>query len=98
MSLSNSYESYPDVLQAFDKALESERGVRITLASPGKAINFRQRCYKFRLLDRARNAQVYPQGHHLHMTSPYDSLVISCAENTITICPGGIDTLQLEVL
>ena len=98
MSLSNSYQSYVDVMDVFDKALESPRGLRITFSTPGKAINFRQRCYKFRLLDRARNADIYAKGHHLHMTSSYDTLIIGCEGNTVTISLGGIDTLNIEVL
>ena len=98
MSLSNSYQSYPDVQAAFDKALESPRGVRLTFPTPGKAINFRQRCYKFRLLDRGENSKIYPPGHSHHMTSQYDGLVFTLAANTVTIYPGGIDTLEMEVL
>jgi hypothetical protein len=32
------------------------------------------------------------------MTSSYDTLIIGCEANTVTISLGGIDTLEIEVL
>jgi len=59
------------------RALENEAGCKISLSTYGKAINFRQRLFALRVLDRARNKEVYPVGEALHGKSPYDRISIS---------------------
>lgn len=76
MPLSNSILSYEDVRAHFDRALSSEKGLILRFKSPGQAIHFRQRGYKFRVLDRIRNTELYPDGDPMHGCSPYDILRI----------------------
>jgi hypothetical protein len=52
MGMSESIHSYEDIRGFLDRALESERGVKIEVAEKGKAISMRQRMYKLRTLDR----------------------------------------------
>ena len=64
MALSNSLASYDDVKRVFDSIVQYNSPATLSFPAPGKAINFRQRAYKFRRL---------AQGRGIH---DYDSLVI----------------------
>jgi hypothetical protein len=58
--------AYGDVKELLDKALDSPRGIKITLEKHGHAIQLRQRASKFRTMDRASSKTVYPEGHPMH--------------------------------
>ena len=85
MPLSSNIATYEDCRRVMDQALEAERGIRVTLSSKGQAVHFRQRCYKFRTLDRERSHNLYPQGDPRRNTSVYDVLKIDLAENFVLI-------------
>ena len=75
MPLSSSPLSYQDIHTILDRALTAPNGIKVTLESHGKAIHFRQRVYKYRLIDRNKNSEIYPEGHNMHGVSEYDVLV-----------------------
>jgi hypothetical protein len=77
MPLSNSPMAYTDIRTAMDRALQSDKGIRVKIGEAGKAIHFRQKCYKLRLLDRKNSLNIYPKDHPMHGVSAYDSLVIT---------------------
>lgn len=64
--------SYGDVIPILQLAASRPDGVRYRLASYGKAVNFRQRCYRYRA--QVRKAQAIGE---LILSTPYDDLVIS---------------------
>jgi hypothetical protein len=66
--------AYEDVRKLADQALSAPRGIRLTLPK-GKAVNFRQRFYTFRNLDRERVAEFEPSPDGYHI-SIYDALEI----------------------
>lgn len=71
--LSSAYETIRD---AFDKALDAPRGVRIPCLTRGAALSLRHRFNYFRKLNRDQNSDIYPSGHRMHKRSVYDSLVL----------------------
>jgi hypothetical protein len=68
--------AYGDIKELLDKALDSPRGIKITLEKHGHAIQLRQRASKFRTMDRASSKTVYPEGHPMHGRSSYDVLAL----------------------
>lgn len=77
MPLSPSILSYDDCRKVLDQALEADIGVSVELLNPGMAINFRQRCYRFRSLTREVAMRTFPEGDPLHSVSAYDTLIVA---------------------
>lgn len=75
MPLSNNIDSYLDCRNLLDKALDSPKGLKIKLNTKGEVVRLNHRCNKFRVLDRAENAKLYPAGEWEHR-SVYDSLML----------------------
>lgn len=80
MAFSNSVFSYEDIRQLFDKALASERGLRIKLNKTGAAHNLRQRMSYYRQLDRRENKKIYQPDNPLWGRSQYDVLILKITE------------------
>ena len=95
MASSNSRLSYTDVVKQLDQALASPRGIKFSLGSTGEAVNFKQRIYKFRLLDRRHNAAIYPDHDSRHGTSTYDTLRVR--QEGATIILEKMDTISMEI-
>lgn len=74
--MSQSIDSYADLLPILDSVVETRVGKRILRISKGSAINMRQRVYQLRLLDRKQNREIYEKGHPQHGTSPYDPISV----------------------
>lgn len=74
MPYSSSPLAYGDVKELLDKALDAERGIKMTFDKHGYAINMRQRASRFRAMDRESSKTIYPLGHPMHGRSPYDAL------------------------
>lgn len=91
MSLPTSRLSYKDCFDLYDKALESERGVRVRMPDPNYANFFRMRMHKARSIVRDENRLIYELGQPLHGCSEYDPLVLK-----IRIEEGGDCWLYLE--
>lgn len=98
MSLSSSLASFEDVRDLLDRALASERGIKTNARTNGEAIHLRQRCYRFRVLDRQNNEKLYEPGHPQHATSPYDGLKIQVEGPTIRIEKFSTEHLEVEEL
>lgn len=82
--MAQTYESLYKERALMDLALEKPQ--RVTLRDRGALVNFRQRCYQARTLDRKRSMQMYEPGSALWGRSRYDSLVfIKTGDRTITI-------------
>lgn len=76
MSYNTNINAYPDIRQALDRALASEKGVRLTFENSKAAITFKGRVHSFRYLDRKENRKVYPEDHPMHGRSAYDPLMV----------------------
>ncbi len=75
MGSSNSILAYARERDILERALESERGLRLRYESEREAVYFIHRCNKFRVLDRKRNAVIYSEpAHEMHMASVFDRL------------------------
>lgn len=75
MSLPTSILSYGDCFKVMDAALEDAIGCRVKIEDYGAARFFRMRMNYARRLARAKNAEIYEEGHQMHGCSEYDSLV-----------------------
>lgn len=89
----NSLSGYADV---FQRALDSPKGVKITLPSRAEAVNFRAGLNRYRAQDRAANAKIYPADHPMHAISVYDPYKIVLRETTLVIEPVVPVDLQIE--
>ena len=78
---SNSILSYADVRELLDRALASDRGLRVRLGTTGACHNLRQRMGYFRRLDRRENKKVYDDSHILHDRSQYDTLIFRIGQD-----------------
>lgn len=98
MTQSTSQLSFEDVRGIFDRALASEKGIRVTQTSPGQAIHMRQRLYRFRAADRKQSMQIYAKGDSGFGVSAYDSLIVKVEGNCVFILPADSATLEIEEL
>lgn len=98
MPLSPSLASYEDARAIMDAAAESTKGVKVPFPSRGKAIQMRQRCYKFRVLTRAENAKIYPATHPMHNSSVYEDLHITIADSVLFVQKVSAEALKIEEL
>lgn len=70
-------KAFSDVADLLERAINSEKGVRIPLSSRSAAITLRARANYYRKLDRVRNKDIYPmRDHPMHGNSTYDALVL----------------------
>lgn len=76
MSFNKSELAFEDVEDAFEKALSSEKGIRIPCASRGVAVTLRSRFNYYRWLNRKHNSETYPKDHPMWNRSAYDKLIL----------------------
>lgn len=69
--------AFADVQQVMDKAAERPSGLRYRLHTYGAAVNFRQRCYKFRVKQQEHMKESYGMVPGYLPTTPYDDLEIA---------------------
>lgn len=104
MNWNKSPLAFGDVRDAFERALNAERGIKITCASHGEAIILRSRFNYYRKLDRADNRNTYPEDHPLHGSSAYDRLVLRVPpkgapdDTAVFIEPRKVEDLAIEDL
>jgi hypothetical protein len=107
VGFSNSIFSYQDIRELFDRALMSERGLRVRLKTKGAANNLRQRMSYYRQLDRRENKKVYTENDPMHGRSQYDILILKLTEPDpgdtengayLDITKGSIENFQTEEL
>lgn len=87
MTHATSILAYPDIKAVLDKAIESERGVKVEFATSREAERFKARACMFRVLVRRENAKLYEVAHSLHGRSVYDCLVIGGQSPVVTVIP-----------
>lgn len=85
MPLSTNIAHYEDIRPHLDRALDSDKGVRITCENKGQAINTSQRLNKLRLLERERASEVFDVGDPRRGNGPYDLLTVRVEDNAILI-------------
>ena len=91
--------AYPDVKEFLERALNSERGVKMTFKTRADAFRFRGRCDSFRKLDRKENLKIYTEPTKtLHGRSVYDVLLIRNADTVVTAEPLKFDESQMSEL
>ncbi len=102
MPFSNSIFSYADVRELLDRALTSERGMRVRVNKPGAVHNLRQRMNYFRKLDRRENTKIYAESEPLHGRSQYDSLIFRAGQDEkgayVDVVKGSADNFETEEL
>jgi hypothetical protein len=76
MNFSQSLLAFDDLRPHFDRALGSERGIKITCDSYSQAVILRARFNYYRKLDRQSNKRTYGEEHPLHNRSIYDRLIL----------------------
>ena len=77
MPQSKSLLAYRDLIEGIlDRALDSERGIRLDFHAPGEAFSLRMRLYSAIRQLRRQAREIYPPEHNLHNRTPYDALVI----------------------
>ena len=81
MSLPTSRQSYGDCYDAFDRALEDTKGIRIRVADWEAAFVLRQRLHYARSIHRKDNLIAYEEGHAMHGASPYYKLACRIRES-----------------
>lgn len=102
MSYNKSALAFDDIREAFEKALNAPKGVRIPCADRGAAIILRSRFNYYRKLNRAENGRTYPDDHYMWNRSVYDRLVLrippkgTAEENVLYIEPRSVTDLVIE--
>jgi len=102
MNFNRSLFAFADIQEAFERALNSDKGVRITCKSRGAAVSLRSRFNYWRTLNRKDNAITYDPNHVMHGRSIYDRLVLrigpkgGLTEATLFIEPRTIEDLDIE--
>lgn len=83
MAYNTSITSYVDIRAALDRALSSEKGVRLRFPDDKAAMTFKGRVHSLRYLDRKANAKIYPEGDPMHGASAYDPLMVKTESPTV---------------
>lgn len=83
MSYNSSITSYVDIRGCADRALESEKGVRLEFKDEKTAMTFKGRFHSFRYLDRKENRKIYHEGDPMYGRSAYDPLMVKTESPTI---------------
>jgi hypothetical protein len=78
MSASNDFPAYADCYEFFERAMASERGVRVHFDSVAEAKAYRFRMNTARQLDRGRNRRIYATdpNHPAYGRSEYAAIII----------------------
>lgn len=98
MGFPSSLSSYPDVEALFDKALESEKGLRLTFESSEQAIFNAGRMNAYRVRLRRENSRVYPADHALFGKTPYDGLMVKVRGDIVEIEKLAVSRFNIEEL
>ena len=69
-------QGFPDCVEFWDKALDSDKGWKVVFAEKGHATNFRLRCYGARRRMLKFNAQVYGEGDLMKRKTVWDAIVL----------------------
>lgn len=89
--------AYPSARALLERAIESEKGIKINLGSWKKAFRMRMNCYTVRKRARDLSIKTYPIDHPLHNTSPWDDIEMTLTESGDLILTRGLP-LEVEEL
>lgn len=101
-SFNKSLLAFRDLPDIFQRALDSEKGIKITCKNHAEAMSLRTRLHYYRRKDKERNALTYPPDHILHSASVWDALICkvpprgTSEDNVLRIVPRTIDHLIIE--
>lgn len=98
MSNSPALVSYRDVLEMWQRALESPNGVKTTCPSPQEAIHVRFRLYNARKQLRAESKRIHPPDSPQWGRSPYDDLVVKVVGTQVLVVKAESLLLDIEEL
>lgn len=98
MPLPKSISAYGDCRDALDRALESERGIKIECETSGMAIRLRHRMNSFRSRDRQTNSKTYEATHPMHNASAYDKLILRIVGSDLLIEKVSSESLTISEL
>ena len=74
--------SYGDAYEAFDRAKDDPKGIRVKFEDFAGAATFRSRLHYARQVDRRDNLQIYEESDPLYGRSVYDTLVVRIKPDT----------------
>ncbi len=74
-------ESLADAIAILERALSSQKGLKLQFQNHGRAVNYRHRLYSARTKDRDENRKLYSADEALYGRSAYDTLVIKVTDN-----------------
>lgn len=97
MALSNDLKSYEDIRPYFERALATEKGIRLETRSRGQAIHLRQRLYKLRQLDRLRSTDLFEPGDERRGVSVYENVEV-IIEDEVNVIIRPIEPVRIEEL
>lgn len=98
MPFSDQIAAYPDVADLFDKALASDKGVKVTFNDDNEATINAGRMNHYRSRLRRENARVYPADHPMHGKTPYEALMVKRRGNIVIIEKLDVGRFNLEEL
>lgn len=96
MAYNTSITSYVDIRGALDRALASEKGVRLRFPDEKAAYTFAGRVHSFRYQDRKENKKIYPEDHPMHGRSAYDPLMVK-KESPTVVCVIKLEGVEFEI-
>lgn len=85
MPASSSIGAHEPQLELWQKALESERGIKVNCASNADALALRHRLYYARQAQCRLHRKAYPSDHPQHGRSFYEELTVKVSDNILTI-------------
>lgn len=77
MSKELKLEAYEKELRYFEKAIASDKGIKITTQDHGHAVNLRMRLNRLRAAIRRQNTAIYHPSDPRYGVSPFDNFTIS---------------------
>jgi hypothetical protein len=74
MAQAKGITAYPTARALLDRALETERGIKVEFPSYAAAFKMRMNCYTVRSRERKESIKLYDESHPLHGATPWDSI------------------------
>ena len=90
--------SYPSARNLLDRAVDSEKGIKLPFENPKKAFSMRMNCYTVRSRQRIQNERIYDSDHPLCGNTPWDHLELTLEaprgseERTVLVITNGMNT------
>ena len=104
MAYNRSPLSFDDIREAFERAINSPKGISIECKDRGAAVVLRSRFNYLRTLDRQENMKTYTAEHPMWNRSVYDRFVLSIPpkgdpqEHVLFIRPRSAEDLDIKEL